>query len=209
MTADFNQDQLIQAAQAGDRDALARLLMHESPRLHKRVAERLQLNPFADFSADDVLQEVFVDVFRGFETFRPEEAAGFSGWVQKVSDNRLASMLRERSRKKRGGDYRRARGKNELAESAAQLVTLLADEAGVRPSQEVARDELVQAVQVGIAALPDEQRQAMNYYLDQRTLDSTADAMQKTKGAVRGLLHRAKLSLRDTLEHSTSWFVQR
>ncbi len=200
----------LEAGLNGDREALARALMAESAPLSRRVAERLKLNPFVDFSADDVMQEVFVDVFRGIQTFDPQHPAGWVGWLNKVVDNRVATMLRERSRKKRGGDFRRQNNQpQDMVSSAVDLIALLADEAGGTPSTDVARDEMVHALQVGIATLPEDQREAvLQHYLRQRTLGSTADAMNKTDGAVRGLLHRAKKSLRDVLGSSTTWFAR-
>ena len=56
------EDQELIAALKGDRDALSRLLLRESERLSKRVAARLASSPFADFSTEDVLQEVFCDL---------------------------------------------------------------------------------------------------------------------------------------------------
>jgi hypothetical protein len=56
MCPEDNPDQAdMSAALGGDRDAIARLLMAHSARLSRRVATRLDLNPFRDFSTDDVL----------------------------------------------------------------------------------------------------------------------------------------------------------
>ena len=208
MDEDFSNE--LNAALAGDKDALGRLLTARRDVLSRRIGSRLKLNPYADFSANDVLQEVFVDVFQGINTFNGNPGE-WNAWLFKIADNRLASMLRRRSRKKRGGDFKRVekRPTDRFAESAIQLVALLADDAGFTPSQVVAKDEMVQAIQVGIAALPEDQREAMQqYFIEERNLDSTAEIMDKTDGAVRGLLHRAKKSLRDYLGTSTTWFVK-
>ncbi len=84
---------------------------------------------------------------------------------------------------------------------------MLSDRRGSTASQRVARDELVRAVQVGIASLPDDQRKAIQErFIEQRSLESTADAMCRTVSAVRGLLHRGKASLKDVLGSAVSWF---
>ncbi len=94
---------LIEQAINGDRAATADLLASHADRLVRRLEMRLKLNPFTDFSADDVLQEVFVDVFRGIGTFQLDRGVPFDAWLNRVTDNQLATFLRDRSRLKRGG----------------------------------------------------------------------------------------------------------
>ena len=102
-----NETAQVAAAVAGDREALARLLVAHSELLTRRLRARVQLNPVVDFSVEDVLQEVFLDVHRGIGTFRTDSGTAFAAWLQKVADNRLAAMLRHRNRVKRGGRRRR------------------------------------------------------------------------------------------------------
>ena len=143
--------------------------------------------------------------------FAPTTESSFKAWLNKVADNRLASMLRQRSRAKRGGRHQnRAAGTSPLKSSVSMLVRHLADQHGETGSQHAARDEMVQALREGLAALPDDQRAALEaHYLDHRSLDATAQEMTKTQGAVRGLLHRAKKSLREALGESSRWFYRR
>ena len=195
-------------AVSGDKDALGRILMTDYRRLSRRVASRLKYNPFVDFGVEDVLQEVFADVFRGIDSF-DAKVGSWEAWLNRIVDNRLASMFRDRSRKKRGGDYRRAENNahDKFAESALQLVAVLADGSGATPSQVVARDEIVRDLQVAIAALPNGQREAIQlYFIEQRGLNSVADILNKTDTAIRGILYRAKKSLRNYLGRSTTWF---
>ncbi len=200
------------AAAAGDRDVLAQLLVEHSGALSRRLAAQLELNPFVDFTVEDVLQEVFLDVFRGIGTFRPDNETTFKAWLNKVADNRLASMLRRRSRAKRGGGRppMGAAGDSPLKSSVHLLIQHLADSHGQTGSEHAARAEMIQALRKGLAALPDDQRAAVEtHYLDDRSLDGTAEEMAKTQDAVRGLLHRAKKSLRKALGESSRWFYRR
>lgn len=190
----------------GDRDAAARLLMQHGDRLARRVTRRLELNPFADFSVEDVLQEAYVDTFVGFATFDPEKGTSFAAWLDRVVENRLVTMLRERQRKKRKPTGRRVA--NDLwRSSAAELGALLSDYRGQTPSDDYSRGEVVEAIRDQTAALPSDQREAIElHYLEGRSLNSTADVLGKTKDAVRGLIHRAKQSLRAALGNSSRWF---
>ena len=192
---------------AGDREALAQLLVDHSGPLTRRLSARMQLNPFVDFAVEDVLQEVFLDVDRGIGTFSIDSGTSFAAWLKKVADNRLAAMLRERSRLKRGGGRRQVRYANQaLQESVSLLVNHLAADDDTA-SAHAARADVIDAVRAGLATLPSEQRTAVEQiYLDQRSLESAADEMQKTGGAMRGLLYRAKNAMRDALGESSRWF---
>ena len=74
-------------------------------------------------------------------------------------------------------------------------------------SKKVAREELIAAIRDGLSALPPDQRAAVEQrYLHERSLDSTAETMQITEGALRGLIRRAKRAMRDALGESARWF---
>jgi RNA polymerase sigma factor (sigma-70 family) len=89
------------------------------------------------------------------------------------------------------------------------LVEHLSDH-GSTPSGHAARNEAVQAVRVGLAGLPSAQRKAIKlHHLDGRSLDETAAEMERSPGAVRGLLQRARQSLRQSLGRSSRWFSRK
>ena len=78
------------------------------------------------------------------------------------------------------------------------------------PGRNVARHEAIQAIQIGIAALADEQRQAIRLrYLEGNSIEETAAAMGRTTAAVNGLVRRAKETLRGTLENSSRWLSKK
>jgi RNA polymerase sigma-70 factor (ECF subfamily) len=95
------------------------------------------------------------------------------------------------------------------ASSLADLVDLLCDDTSTA-SAKAAEKEAIQAVQVGIACLPDEQQQAVRLrYLQGQSLAETANSLGRSPAAVRGLLYRAKLRLRDALGRSSRWFSRK
>jgi RNA polymerase sigma-70 factor (ECF subfamily) len=201
----------LESAIAGDRHALAELLVEHGGPLTERLSNRLRLNPFADFSVEDVLQEVFLDVDRGIGTFRTDTEASFAAWLGKLADNRLAKMLRDRSRAKRGGGRRRLTTRPDSLESSIRsLVEHLAAGESSAVGEHLIREEVIRAVRDGLARLPSDQRIAVEqYYLREESLASTAATMQRSRGAVRGLLHRAKKAMRDALGESSRWFRRR
>lgn len=199
------------AAVSGNRDALAQLLVAHGGPLSRRLAARLELNPFADFAVEDVLQEVFLDVFRGIGTFRFDQGTSFRAWLNTIADNRLASMIRHRCRSKRGGRHQvHSADASRLRSSISLLVRCLADEHGETGSEHAARGEMLQALREGLAELPHDQRAAVEaHYLDHRSVDATAAELEVTQGAIRGLLYRAKQSLRTALGKSSRWFYRK
>ena len=93
--------------------------------------------------------------------------------------------------------------------AASALVALVEDLSGKlgTPSAAAMRYEAIQAVKVGIAGLPDDQRTAIQMrFLEGRSLEQTAVGMGRTPSAVRSLIHRAKQSLREILGRSSRWF---
>jgi RNA polymerase sigma-70 factor (ECF subfamily) len=198
---------LVASAVAGDRGALEQLLLAHYSRLEQRVRSRLGDESTGLLGVEDVLQEAFVDVFRSIGRFQPGASGSFTAWLNTVVEHRLLDSLRRLRRKKRGGDRRQVVATAAGDSSLADLVALLSDHGG-SPSQCAARDEAIRAVQVGLAGLPDDQRSViLHRYVEQQSIESTATAMRRTPGAVRGLLHRAKHSLRDALGRSARWFA--
>lgn len=198
---------LITAAVAGDRAALERLLLAHYPRLENRLRRRLPADLAAVFDVDDVLQDSFVEVFRGVEKFQASGDGSFEAWLNTVVEHRLHDALRRLRRKKRGGDRRQIARAAAAESSLVDLMALLSDQ-GISPSQCAAREEAIRAVKVGLAGLPTDQRVAIVHrYVEQQSIESTAEAMQCSPGAVRGLLHRAKHALREALGRSTRWFA--
>jgi RNA polymerase sigma factor (sigma-70 family) len=85
------------------------------------------------------------------------------------------------------------------------LVELLSDRQHT-PSRSAARREAVRAVQVGIAALPEDQREAVRQHLlEGKSLAETGSAMGRSPGAVSALIHRAKKQLREALGRASTW----
>lgn len=205
-----DENRVLAIIQSGDQDALARLLLDHGDWLLQRINGRLDSQPKTYFTADDVLQEVFITVFRKIDTYRSSEGT-FSAWLTAVADNRLNSMLRDQRTLKRGGGHRRidraGHAEHKGESSLGQIVEQLADSPEDSPSRRAARQEAQRAVEQAITGLPTDQQEAIfRHYLKQQSLDSAAAQMQKTPGAVRGLLHRAKQSLRDALGRSSRWF---
>jgi len=65
-------------------------------------------------------------------------------------------------------------------------------------------------MQVAIASLPEEQRQAVLLrFFRQKTLEETGNQMDRSPEAVRGLLRRAKKTLRQQMQRTSLWLSKR
>ena len=198
---------LVNAATAGDRSATAQLLVQLGPQLARRIEGKMQANRFPELSADDILQEVYVDVFKGIASFTDERGTPFIAWLFRIADNRFNQTMRDRSRKKRGGHVWRVDGEQS---SVRRLISDLGEDDGETPSMQLAGKEAAKAIEMCVAALPENQRDAINlYYLQEEQLDEIAEKLDTTKDALRGLIYRARQSIRSMMGSSSIWFTKK
>lgn len=209
MSLPLSHEQLLGRAVAGDRSALELLLLAHYDRLAARIDRALPNSIRSQIGVDDVLQDTFVQAFRDIGGLALSGERAFAAWLDTVADHRLQDALRRARRKKRGGEFRPADPCAPRGSQWMPLVEMLGSDGGT-PSQYAAQHEAMLAVQVGMSALPVDQREAIRMHcLDRLSLDETAEAMQRSPGAVRGLVQRGKVALRECLVRSSLWFSRR
>jgi RNA polymerase sigma-70 factor, ECF subfamily len=195
---------LVGRAVGGDSLALQQLLVRHFAALERHVAARIPVELGAAFAAEDVLQDTFSQTFRDIASFKGDGDLEFFAWLRTIAEHRLADAVKALRRQKRGGDFRRADNQSSV-ESALQLVEVLAHESRT-PLRSAARREAAQAIQVHVAALPEDQRDVIRskYFLG-HDVGEIARQMGRTPGAIRGLLHRAQQRLAELLGSSSRW----
>ena len=153
----------------------------------------------AKVGASDMVQQVMMQAVQGFDGFRGTTEAEFRGWLRQILAHHLCHLDRDLHRDKR--DIRREQSmEQKLAKSSMRLEGLLAGD-GPTPSQNVAMSESVLRIADAIERLPETQRDAVRlHYLDGMKLSEVATALDKSTGAVAGLLHRGMKTLRKQLE---------
>jgi RNA polymerase sigma-70 factor (ECF subfamily) len=201
--------QLIEGAVAGDRTALERLLILEFGAVQRHITQQLPDWLRGAVSVEDLLQDTFAQAFRDIGQFDFRSERSLRSWLCTIADHRLQDLIRRLRRKKRGGGRVPTRLRVEADRSSlVDLATLLSDR-GDSPSQAAARGEVVQAVHVGLASLPEDQREAVRRrYLERQDYLAAAKAMDRSPEAVRSLVYRAKHSLRDFMGRSSRWFFK-
>jgi RNA polymerase sigma-70 factor (ECF subfamily) len=200
--------QLLREAVAGDRTALERLLFLEFGHVQRHVARQLPHSLRGAISVEDLLQDTFAQAFRSIGQFNFRSEGSLRSWLLTIADNRLQDVIRRLRRKKRGGGRVRISTPNANHSSYLDLVAQVSDR-GDSPSQAAARGEVVQAVQVGVSSLPDDQREAVRRrFVERQDYAAAGKAMGRSPEAVRSLVYRAKDSLRDFMGRSSRWFFK-
>ena len=199
-------EQLIQRSREGDRDAISLLLLEHSAKLQAFIKSRLGDQLAGRVGVEDILQETFISAMKGVGGLEKDDEATFVAWLRAIASNRIKDAARKYASKKRGGDRKRVTAKaNPFKSSAINLLEELARDS-VSPSQIVAGDEGVQALQVAMSRLSEDQFTALKLHeFDGLTLEETAEQMGRTTGSVRGLLQRARENLRGEMGTESKW----
>ncbi len=165
-----------------------------------RMLARTQMRPAyqAKLSVSDIVQQAMTQAVAAIDTFRGETEAEFRGWLRQILSRHLTHLDRDLHRDKR--DIRRECSiEQKLATSSLRLEGLLAGNVGT-PSQHAVACEHVVALAVAIESLPEAQRDAIRlHYLEGLKLSEVASRLDKSTGAIAGLLHRGMKALRELL----------
>lgn len=141
--------------------------------------------------AEDLTQEVFVEVYTHLTGFRGE--ARLSTWIYRIAVNKCLEWQRHRKRQKRFAFFTALFGAddNEPTHDPPD------DE---HPGVLAERREQAAILQQAVALLPERQQAAFTlFHLEGLPHSEIAEALNLSVGAVESLLHRAKTSLRQRL----------
>lgn len=155
----------------------------------------------AKIDASDIVQQGMLQAVQGLGGFRGRSESEFRGWLRQILAHHLCHLDRDWHRDKR--DIRREQSvEQKLAESSLRLEGLLVGE-GPTPSHRAEIGEHVLRLADAIGRLPESQREAIRlHYLEGLKLSEVSRQLDKSTGAVAGLLHRGMKSLRAELECS-------
>lgn len=206
MTSGQDDIELIHRAVSGEQEAVAELLFahYDSVVRHIDMEMPRWMKRYVD--VEDILQEAYAAAFQDVCRFEVRSGHSFTGWLKKIASNRLHDVRRQLEAKKRPSPRKVAQPNSELAIVLVEELTGSTD----TPSSAGAAHERWQALNVGIAGLPEDQQEAIRLYsLEERSLEDVAVALGRSPGAVRGLVHRAKQALREHMGQSSLWYSKR
>ena len=147
--------------------------------------------------AEDLTQDVFLRVFRARKSYQPN--AKFATWLFTIANNVAFNQLRSQRRKPEtqfGGEVNESR-----PDTAWEPAEVIAAGSESMPARQLDKSELCDMVRLAVEALNERQRMAvllnrfegMNYA-------EIADVMNISPQAVKSLLCRAHLQLRNLLQ---------
>ena len=200
MAANESESKLVSEAVAGDRVAMQQLLMTHTDAISRFAASHLPTSVRDVIDPEDIVQQTFAEAFRSVSRFRQQEDSSFLSWLTAIAQNKIMVIGEGLKRQKRGGQRQRIRQVAATdTHSEADLVNLLAG-GGQTPSRSVAGHEAVQAVRQAIGELPEDYQQAVRFrLLEGKSLDETAQLLNRGPRAVQGLIDRAKKKMRAAL----------
>ncbi len=181
--ADELQIQLLRRIAAEDRQALADL--------YDQIAGSLFAVAFRILGdrheAEEVIQDVFVQIWDKAAIFDPMMAAPFT-WALSITRNRSIDRLRSRQRRARlMDDLEEATGVNSMP---------------VAPTPDVAlADDELTAIRSAVHGLPFEQRQAIEMaFFGGKTHLEIAETLKEPLGTIKARIRRGMLKLRESLQ---------
>ena len=140
--------------------------------------------------AEDVAQEVFVQVFESVGSFKAE--AKFSTWLYRITVSKALDHLRKKKRKKRFAYIQSIFGANNE--------TLIEKPDFHHPGVTLDNKERATMLFNAIARLPENQKIAFTLHkVEGLSYQEISDIMKTTVSSVESLMHRAKNNLKKML----------
>ncbi len=142
--------------------------------------------------AEDIAQEVFLEVYRSIHNFRGE--AKLSTWLYRIAVNKSLNHLRKYKLKKNFESIEL------LFKSNADMLNEIRDNSNLMPDDKIEQNEQAKILHRAIDSLPTSQRISfiLNKYED-LSYKKIAEIMNISLSAVESLIHRAKINLQKSL----------
>ncbi|MDR1922980.1 MAG: sigma-70 family RNA polymerase sigma factor [Planctomycetaceae bacterium] len=149
-------------------------------------------------TAEELTQDVFLRVFRARKNYQPD--AKFSTWLFTITNNVALNAIRSKVRKP---EVQLGIKRTDASKSDALMMaenTIIAS-SGTIPTRQLEKLEMKQMVQLAINALGDRQRMAVLLHkFEGLSYIEIAKIMDMTPQALKSLLCRARINLRDILQ---------
>jgi RNA polymerase sigma-70 factor, ECF subfamily len=180
-----NEDLLLKV-KAGDKSAFNELVM-----LYGNIVLNTCYRFLLDKAdAEDVSQEVFIEIFQSIKTFRGNSK--LSTWIYRIAVSKCLDEIKKRNRKKRIISLGKILHLDEVADWIA---------GGPSPDKNIQEKEKMEEIMQALNSLPDNQRVAFSLSkIDGYTNTEIADMMNTTVEAVESLVSRAKKKVSAELE---------
>lgn len=158
--------------------------------------------------ADDVIQNIFVILFRRVEpadVFRMHDAGELTRWLQTVIRNQANEVVRALTARRRH-DGQHTFGESEQFDAMAPALFEGVPDDARSPSSAEALVEAKEAMLAALETLPPMERRALRLALAGHTPPQIAQHMYHPEGVIRGLLYRGRQALRARMGPADQWF---
>jgi RNA polymerase sigma-70 factor (ECF subfamily) len=173
-------------------------------RAYLSLLARLQMGSELRGKVDpsDVVQETLLNAHRQRQQFRGTTQAEKAAWLRRILAGTLADALRRLYADKRDAGREQSL-QAALDQSSRRLEAFLAADVP-SPSEHARHDEQAMRLAAALAQLPDAQREAIELrHCQGWSIDAISNHMDRTPGAVAGLLKRGLKQLRELLHDGT------
>jgi RNA polymerase sigma-70 factor (ECF subfamily) len=145
--------------------------------------------------AEDLAQDVFLRVYRARKTYTP--GAKFATWLFTIANNVASSARRSKSRRPEVNLPSHDTGPM----GARPLDVMVQASSGQMPARQLDKAEMRDIVHIALSSLNERQRMAvlLNKFEGMSYAD-IAETMQMSPKAIKSLLSRARVNLREVLE---------
>jgi RNA polymerase sigma-70 factor (ECF subfamily) len=183
----MNQEFLLQQIKSGNEKAFKELVQDFGPRVFN-LCYRFLLN---NHDAEDVAQEVFIEIHKSVRNFKGE--AKLSTWIFRIATTKCLDELKKRKRKKRIVSFGKVIGLDKIANWLSGSES---------PETIIEQDESVRLLLQALDALPENQRIALTLSkLQDYSSTEIAEVLNISLTAVDSLIYRGKQNLKSTLEN--------
>jgi RNA polymerase sigma-70 factor (ECF subfamily) len=175
-----------------DQIALQALLHENAARLLAYVSRHLPEQLRSSLEPEDVLQDVFLEVFLRIGEFQAQGSDAAYRWIVTIARHRMVNLLQMAQAAKRGKRRNQVPGLDSVIDLLEQLAVYTRT-----PSQSALSHEVVKVVQNSLSAVAPRFREAIQYrYLDGLSIRKTAEHMQTTEGVITTLCYRGLRELK-------------
>lgn len=181
--ADDSDALLVQRAVAGDARAFELLVIKYQRRIQRLIGRMVRDTDLVE----DIAQETFIRAYRALPQFRGE--AQFYTWLYRIAVNTAKKFLLDLKRTPTVSD-RFPAGDDDTDETFRPGMEPISEET---PESVLAAKEIAAAVNAGLAALPDDLRQALTLReIEGLSYEEIAGLMDCPIGTVRSRIFRAR-----------------
>jgi len=141
--------------------------------------------------AEDLTQEVFIEVYRSLSNFRGDSK--ISTWIYRIAVTKSLDYLRKKKRKKRFGTL-----KNIFSEENPAIQVKSSESSN--PDTNLENEDRIRILNEALGSLPENQRTVFTLSkYDEMSYAEIAEIMDTSLSSVESLIHRAKVNLKKKL----------